>query len=73
MKKRIFLVAGMIAFTAYLTSCLDEENETFVPSITETSTSGQYFKGDSIPPEENDSTQLPPDTGGETGQNPVRP
>lgn len=54
-------------------SCLENDDTGFVPTILQTNVSSPYFKGDSIPPEENDSTQLPPDTGGETGQNPVRP
>lgn len=76
MKKRIFLVLGVMACSGYLTSCLDEDSDTFVPSIAETNNSydSYYSKdGDTIPPEDDDSTSGGKDTGGEEGQLPVRP
>ncbi len=71
--KRTILVLGIIISIFMVMSCLENDDTGFVPTILQTNVSSPYFKGDSIPPEENDSTQLPPDTGGETGQNPVRP
>lgn len=74
MKKRIFLVLGILAFTLYLTSCLDDDDNSFVPKIAETNNSyyGKDGDNDSVPPpEDTDTTER--DTGGETGQNPIKP
>lgn len=70
--KRTILVMGIIISVFTAASCLENDDMGVSHTVPETQVSAQYFKGDSIPPEENDSTQAP-DTGGSQGQNPVRP
>lgn len=74
--KKTILVMGIIASIFGLTSCLDNEDVDFVPKVAETSNNGHYGRGgdernDSIP---SDSTgTVRPPTGGEQGQNPIKP
>lgn len=71
--KRTILVMGIIASIFGLTSCLDNEDMDLVPAATGTNTA-YYGKGgdegnDSIPP----PPPPKPPTGGEVGQNPIKP
>ncbi|SMC42528.1 hypothetical protein [Moheibacter sediminis] len=72
--KRTILLMGIIASFFVLTSCLDNEEFDFVPKAAETD--NIYYerggdKNDSIP---SDSTgTVRPPTGGEQGQNPIKP
>lgn len=65
---------GIIVSVFGLTSCLDNEDMDFVPKVAETNNSYYGKGGDSIPPEDDDSIPPPaPPTGGEQGQNPIKP
>lgn len=72
MKRKLFVLVLLFGFIG-IHSCLDNEEEDHYPAIAEHNNS-YYGKGenDSLPPNENDSI-MRPNTGGETGQNPVKP
>ncbi len=69
--KRTILLMGIILSVIGVTSCLDNEDPDFIPAIAEKNNSYYGKDGDSIPSENNDSTDR--DTGGEQGQTPIKP
>ena len=71
--KRIILLMGMLVSIFGLTSCLDNEDMDFVPSANETY--HPYHGKDGDEGEDNDTIPPPPipPTGGQQGQNPVKP
>ncbi len=73
--KRTIFVMGILISIFTITSCLENDDTGFIPTVAETNNSNHYGKdgddNDSIPP---DSTSTPkPPTGGQQGQNPIRP
>ncbi|HLV24221.1 MAG TPA: hypothetical protein VKY36_05535 [Moheibacter sp.] len=72
MRSKLFI--GVILLGSIgIYSCLDSEDSVFYPTVAQTN-HAYYGKGekDSLPPNDHDSITRP-DTGGETGQNPVKP
>lgn len=75
MKRNIF-VAGIIISIFTVTSCLENDDTGFIPTVAETNNSNYYGKdgegdNDTIPTDSTDNTRPP--TGGEEGHIPVKP
>jgi hypothetical protein len=69
--KKLFLLMSILGWFSVFFSCLDQEDSDFEPKVAAVNNSYFGKDGDSIPPENNDSTDR--DTGGEEGQIPVKP
>jgi len=71
--KNLFLLISVLGLLTGFISCLDQEDSDFQPKISATNNSYYGKDGDSIPPENNDSTSDGRDTGGEEDQLPIKP
>ena len=69
MKKK-YLCIGLIISAFCVSSCLENDEDVFTPSIPQQSHS--IYGKDSIPPKDSIPNGKP-ETGGEQGQNPIKP